>query len=203
MKKSRSQYRRIWTAASRSLHNHNEHCSSPSQEPATVSNLCEYSDRQTNVELHESSLKRSRRTVACVLNRDEDIGVGQDCALNASSDCCFDDVGDVGTIEDDSTGSESEDELPSESLRDGLAKWANEHLVKHNALDSLLTILKNNGHSDLPGSARSRLGTRRNVSVQVKSGMEYVYLSLPNELFQNLRNTPLPSLAQSISLKTP
>ena len=107
-----------------------------------MSNLCEYSDSPTNVELHEPNLKHLRSTVACVLNRDEDIGVGQDCALDGSSDCCFDNMGDLGTIEDDSTGSESDEMLPSESLRDGLAKWANENLLKHNALDSLLTILK-------------------------------------------------------------
>ena len=94
----------------------------------------------------------------------------QGCISDISVGCSFDD--DEEDFRGSATCSESEDELPYVSLRDGLAKWANEHLVKHNALDSLPDILKQNGHSDLPGSACALLGTRRNVSVQMKSGME-------------------------------
>ena len=185
--KKRSQYRRIWTAAARSLNTNSQHSNSDNRASTLVPNLQEYSDAEAQERAYEPSLKRPWCSSHCPSDQGEGIDVDQGCISDISVGCSFDD--DEVDLHV-STCSESEDELPNVSLRDGLAKWANEHLVKHNALDSLLAILKQNGHSDLPGSARALLGTRRNVSVQMKSGMEYDYLSLPDELLQHFKKLP-------------
>lgn len=48
-------------------------------------------------------------------------------------------------------------------LRFSIAQWANEFHVKHNAVDSLLKILIENGHSELPRTAKTLLHSE-NVS---------------------------------------
>ena len=66
----------------------------------------------------------------------------------------------------DSTSCESyatEDSDSSEKLRAGLAEWVNEYQIKHNAVDRLLKILRDSGHDQLPGSARSLIKTARYV----------------------------------------
>ena len=135
MKRNRSQYRRIWTAAARTIQNHDD-------QPSNVRNC-------------------DPLFVPAEISDD----------IQCSSSDIEEDVNDDG-------------------LPNGLANWANEFLIKHNALDSLLVLLKNNGHSGLPGSARTLLKTTRNVSIQMKSGMEYVYLSLPGELLKTFKKFP-------------
>ena len=93
--------------------------------------------------------------------------------------------------------SESEDDLNDESLQVELARWANEFLGKHNAVDSLLSLLKKNGHQNLPSSTRTLLGTTRSISVQVKSGMDYIYLPLAAELFKHFKRHP-PNMVDRI-----
>ena len=56
-------------------------------------------------------------------------------------------------------------DLNDECLQVELASWANEFLVKHNAVDSLLALLIKNGHQNLPSSARTFLGKIRSISV--------------------------------------
>ena len=110
MKKRRSQYRRIWTAAARSLNTDTRN-----QASTSVPNLQEYSDAEAQERVYEPSLKRPQCSSHCLSDQGEDIDADQGCI---SVGCSFDDVEDLHV----STCSESEDELPNESLQDGLAK---------------------------------------------------------------------------------
>ncbi|CAB4023105.1 Hypothetical predicted protein [Paramuricea clavata] len=64
-------------------------------------------------------------------------------------------------------------------------------------MDSLLALLKKSGHPNLPSSARTLLGTTRSISVQVKSGMDYVYLPLAAELLKHFKRHP-PNIVNHI-----
>lgn len=97
-----------------------------------------------------------------------------DCNSNSDNErCCLSD-------------SESEEI----SLEDGLVDWVNHFQVKHNAVDSLLKLLKQSGHPCLPATARSLLGTAREFNLQKKSGMEYLYFPLGESLLENFRSYP-------------
>ena len=84
--------------------------------------------------------------------------------------------------------SDSDEDSPNRnsSLNDELVHWINDYQVKHNAADSLLKLLKENGHPELPGSARTLLHTAREVETQVKSGMDYIYFDIKSELVKHL-----------------
>ena len=62
--------------------------------------------------------------------------------------------------------------------------------MKQNAVDSLLKILKQFGHPNLPSLARTLLNTTRTIPVQNKSGMQYIYFPLAIELLKNLGRYP-------------
>ncbi len=73
---------------------------------------------------------------------------------------------------------------------DSLAKWTSEFQIKHNAVDSLLMILRKNGHRELPKTARTLLETCDSVNLQVKSGMQYIYLDCKEQLLKHLKMYP-------------
>ena len=104
----------------------------------------------------------------------------------ATNGCSLHEEGDIVVIGNEYS-SDSEDDLNDESLQVELASWANEFPVKHNTMNGLLALLKKNGHPNLPSSARTLLGTTRSVSVQVKSGMDYIYLPLAAELLKHFK----------------
>ena len=62
--------------------------------------------------------------------------------------------------------------------------------MKHNSLDNLLTILKSAGHPNLPSSACTLLKTARTITVQSKSGMEYLYFPFSEEILKNVARYP-------------
>lgn len=82
--------------------------------------------------------------------------------------------------------SESDEEIlkieKDSVLSNDLAHWVNENFIEHNAVDSLLSVLKKHGHPSLPCTARTLLGTIKNVTTEQKSGMEYIYLGLEKQL---------------------
>lgn len=88
----------------------------------------------------------------------------------------------------DNNLAENSSEQPSASispmLSDRLAQWINQFQIKHNAVDSLLNILRENGHPELPKTARTLLATCDRVDWEVKSGMKYIYTwGAKNNLF--------------------
>ncbi len=85
---------------------------------------------------------------------------------------------------------QSNEEVEDNSLQDELITWINAFQIKHNAVDSLLKVLKGHGHPELPKTARTLLRTARNVEIQMKSGMEYVCFPLRAEILKQLRRYP-------------
>ncbi|CAC5378361.1 unnamed protein product [Mytilus coruscus] len=95
--------------------------------------------------------------------------------------------------EDNAVDYDSESEHEStymETLSDDLAAWINEFQIKHNAVDNLLKILQKHGHSDIPSTARTILKTKRNIVTEMKSGMEYLYYSLSDQLINVIDKYP-------------
>ena len=77
---------------------------------------------------------------------------------------------------DDSDNKQIEQLNPNDnSLDDDLGKWASSFKISHNALESLLQILRKNG-SDLPKDSRSLLHTKRKIESKTVSGGEYYYI---------------------------
>lgn len=89
-----------------------------------------------------------------------------------------------GSIKQNSADDRDLDDLISQSssretnlpLRHSIAQWTHDFHIKHNAVDSLLKILIENGHPELPRTAKTLLATNEIVEFEMKSGMQYVYL---------------------------
>ncbi len=100
----------------------------------------------------------------------------------------------------DNNLAENSSEQPSASispmLSDRLAQWTNQFQIKHNAVDSLLNILRENGHTELPKTARTLLATCDRVDWEVKSGMKYIYMGCKEQLIQHLKMYPSSVLGQ-------
>ena len=73
---------------------------------------------------------------------------------------------------------------------DDLASWAIEFSIKHNALDRLLKLLQQSGHSSLPATARSLLKTCPSVELTFVSGMQYFYFGIKKQLKQQFVKYP-------------
>ncbi|CAB3977231.1 Hypothetical predicted protein [Paramuricea clavata] len=175
MKPSRAQYRRKWVAAARTLQNTNHHDPNMDNHPTV--------DQHPNVDLDqliELPLNSVLPDNSDPDNSDPEIDEEQSepsrKRLCGAANGSLHEEGDIGGA---------------------LASWANEFLVKHNAMDSLLALLKKRGHPNLPSSARTLLGTKRSISVQVKSGMDYVYLPLAAELLKHFKRHP-PNIVDHI-----
>ena len=98
--------------------------------------------------------------------------------------------------------SDSEDDILDDiSLREGLVDWTNKFSIKQNALDGLLVLLKGTGHPDLPSCARTLLQTSRNIPIQRKSGMEYVYFPFAEQLLRHFKRHPIETVCRTDSLE--
>jgi hypothetical protein len=65
--------------------------------------------------------------------------------------------------------------LQEQQFKDGLVSLIHKHNVSHNCVDDLLKLLVDNGHPHLPRTARTLVGTVRNIRTVKKSGMDYIY----------------------------
>ena len=90
-------------------------------------------------------------------------------------------------------------------MTNDLSQWVNAHSIDHNAADSLLGILRKHGHSYLPMTGRTLMGTAKTVETEIKSGMQYIYFEIEKQLRFHIRLYPDEILKDlttfSISLK--
>ncbi|MGL5903842.1 MAG: hypothetical protein ACRCZO_14270, partial [Cetobacterium sp.] len=68
-----------------------------------------------------------------------------------------------------------------------IASWSTENGIAHNALDSLLKLLKKHGTKDLPSTSRTLLNTPKAVNIQQKSGMEYFFFGVEKMLKNHMQ----------------
>ena len=79
--------------------------------------------------------------------------------------------------------SDEDADLDEESITHTISEWACEYNIKHNAIDNLLkSFREKHGFKNLPATARTLLKTPRNVTVRHKSGMDYVYLGIKQQI---------------------
>ncbi len=186
----RAQYKRSWAAAARTLRN--AHCDDTASEDESTE-LLEFpfnstpgpanSSTESEQDMSELSPKR----------------VQTDSEANCSSAQSVD-VDEI--VPDPYWSSDSEDDKINDNfLAEGLGNWANKFFIKHNALDGLLVLLKENGHPNLPVTARTLLQTERNVTIQKKSGMEYVYFPLASQLLKHFKKYPADIVRETNSLE--
>lgn len=74
-------------------------------------------------------------------------------------------------------------------LNDELKSWAIQNRISMRALDSLLLILRSNGHNELPKSYRTLLNTPRDIELKTFGDSKYWYRGLAEclkTLFSNL-----------------
>ena len=79
---------------------------------------------------------------------------------------------------------DSSSEGENDSISKQLSVWATSYNVSHNAIDSLLKILKENGHACLPATARTLLHSQTTVQTQIISGMEYYCFGVKEQLIR-------------------
>ena len=172
MKSNRAQYRRKWVAANRALN----------QTPAVIPNDNENENFSAEISFHVSPSNSGSES-----SFDEGEPPPKHVCTSPQPSFVSDDS--LGVPHDDvSSSSDDESGIPkNDGLSEGLVTWANKFSIKQNSLDSLLTLLKSNGHSDLPSCARTLLQTPRNFLIQKKSGMDYIYFPLATQLLIHLK----------------
>ncbi|KAK0145122.1 hypothetical protein N1851_015976 [Merluccius polli] len=92
---------------------------------------------------------------------------------------CSSTVSDTESFFDCDDLSDTESESEEDDLLDELSKWAAEHRITHNAINSLLSVLGKH-HPSLPKDARTLLGTARSTSLKVchRAGGQYYYFGV-------------------------
>ncbi|KAK7130402.1 hypothetical protein R3I93_019896 [Phoxinus phoxinus] len=88
------------------------------------------------------------------------------------------------------SSSESEQDSIPMLLREQLSEWACVFLIKHNAVDALLNILKKHGHEELPQTARTLFGNENHHEVSNKDGVESVKFNVADQLSKHLSRYP-------------
>ena len=102
---------------------------------------------------------------------------------------------------DVTVSSHSEDD--NDCFESDLAAWVTEFQIKQNAVDAILKLLKRSGHPDLPCTCRTLLHTARQVETQVKSGLDYHYLGLGSQLLKHFKQYSLPRREQAGGIEIP
>lgn len=183
MKATRQQYKRKWMSASRSLRNNvhsNQSCNDCDNNTLPYENVDSTHNRHEDLAF-EPCLPEP-------IPSSDDVG---DLAFPSFDDDALQaDISLADANVQHSSDSEIEHEL---MLEDGLVDWANKYQVKHNAIDGLLQLLKQCGHPDLPGTARSLLKTTREIHLEEKSGMQYLYYSFSDMLLKHYKAYPVHS----------
>lgn len=201
-KDKRKNYRRRWMAASRSLqktrHKPDTTFSSDDDDDVVerVDHLeGEFSQHYGNIghgsHSFESHSLSEPFLEGAALNSDT-LSLNEDdehSDINAIENFC-----NSNEIEILSSDSDFDDSLSCEMLAQDLSQWVNSHCIDHNATDSLLGLLRKHGHSNLPMTARTLLGTPKNVPTEMKSGMQYIYFGVEKQLLSHLELYPEETL---------
>ena len=170
---SRNGYKRRWISAARSVATSS--LNAEASQHVIESNSASFSE-DSNTDCFEVESPSPKKTRSCshgnvpIDNFD----------LASPSISCY-----GSTSESD----DSDDDFESD-LRADLIEWVNGYQIKHNAVDSLLKILKKSGHDQLPGSTRSLIKTARYVPLAEKSGMQYIYFPVKEELMRQFLRYP-------------
>ncbi|XP_032686338.1 uncharacterized protein LOC116851228 isoform X2 [Odontomachus brunneus] len=69
-----------------------------------------------------------------------------------------------------------------------IKNWALQFSIKHNALNNLLSILRNNTNTSFPADARTLLETPRSTEIFVVAGGEYYHYGLKNVIINIIKN---------------
>ncbi len=188
MQANRVGYKRRWISAARAL-------SRNIPNSTRTSNLTEFPKERTDDQVNASLSKYSDA---------EELELREPSPKRLNSSNCCPDIEHVHSLEEisftsssDSSDSESFDS--DEKLRVDLAEWVNAYQIKHNAADRLPKILKESGHHNLPGTARSLTKTARHVPLTQKSGMDYVYFPVKEELMQQFLRYP-KTIADNVTI---
>ena len=193
MKRNRRQYKRTWAAAARTLKNIGASSFSDSDQDDSGFPEHVFGTEQFQNDQNESeSGSEGQAGPSCQQNETS-------CPISSSNDkdTCLNVGGDTSCYSSDSQG-----ETPTDSnLREGLVNWENQFLVKQNALDNLLMLLKQNGHRNFPSSARTLLQTSRNISIEMKSGMEYVYFNVSDQILKHFKQYLADAVAEIDSIQ--
>ena len=182
-KKRRLDYKRKWISAARCLGN-------TSQTVQTV--VSDDSDGEEIFPLYELAFNPPNR---CYLNeslcRAAEQSIDQSGTLGDSEEVTneiWDRIDEHITLSSDSE--EEEETGQNDNFSESLSSLAVKHQVKHNFLDDLLKLLKQNGHPDLPVTARTLLKTTKYVELETRSGMDYIYFGIKDKLLQTLTRYP-------------
>ena len=187
----RAQYRRNWAAAARAL-----------RQADCDTTPAEHEDSTELVELFFNSSLGSSSNESGI----EDLEPVPKCGHTCSDENCSSthnrvDLDEIMPDPCNSSSDSEDDNLNDDFLAEGLENWANKFLIKHYALDGLLVLLKENGHPNLPVTAGTLLQTERNINIQKKLGMEYVYFPLGSQLLKHLKKHPPDVVHKTNSLE--
>ncbi len=181
---------RRWRAANKILSNCHQN-----QAKNKYSDICTSPVLQEPLQHCSSSARSiSECSTACSFRESGNISLNQEDTFSTdessefSSDC-------------DTYLSLSKEDCEKNSLREDLIAWANKHQIRQCALDDLLKVLRSQGHDTLPDTTRTLLKTLRAVDIQNKSGMQYIHLSLSEEIEKVLKRYPCEGTSRIHSLE--
>ncbi|VDI56277.1 Hypothetical predicted protein [Mytilus galloprovincialis] len=180
-KQYRKEYKRQWIAASRALRQSSSHAITQEHLSDNYNSDVEHHfNHEQEVEDVDSLCSSSFITCPqLVLHEPEEIVSVSDNSFPTidleEDDSDLFHFHSITTDIENILDSDEEDFEKDTILANDLAQWVNENSIEHNAVDALLGVLKKHGHSSLPLTARTLLGTMKNVTTEIKSGMEYIF----------------------------
>ena len=83
--------------------------------------------------------------------------------------------------------SDSEKSICEPDFEQKLQTWACDFNLTHNAVDELLKLLRSNGHSTLPATARTFFRSSTSIETKVISGMDYYFFGFKTQLIKYIK----------------
>ncbi|CAG7830702.1 unnamed protein product, partial [Allacma fusca] len=101
---------------------------------------------------------------------------------------------------DITSGSESDENVCSISLKEKLVEWSCKFNITHNAVDNLLKLLQSHVTSELPLSARTLLETPRKVELENILGDDYFYFGIQHNIISRLKHGLVDDSVTTLSI---